>query len=52
MNNDDPAVLVARAERARREMGWTPTRTLEEIVSSAWDGRLRPAGLTLSPGRA
>jgi UDP-glucose 4-epimerase len=47
MTPDDPVVLVASAERARREMGWPPTRTLEEIVSSAWDGRLRPADLTL-----
>lgn len=33
----DPAVLVASAERLRRELGWEPKRSsLEEIISSAW----------------
>ncbi|NYI03967.1 UDP-glucose 4-epimerase GalE [Allostreptomyces psammosilenae] len=33
----DPAVLVASSERARRELGWTPTRTdLDRIVADAW----------------
>jgi UDP-glucose 4-epimerase len=34
----DPAVLVASAERARRRLGWRPTRTdLAEIIRDAWD---------------
>lgn len=33
----DPPVLVASAERARRELGWQPQFTsLEEIIESAW----------------
>jgi len=33
----DPPVLVAQADRARRELGWTPSRSrLEQIVGSAW----------------
>ncbi|MFC0332961.1 UDP-glucose 4-epimerase GalE [Paenibacillus sepulcri] len=33
----DPAVLVASSDRARRELGWNPTRNkLEDIIGSAW----------------
>ena len=32
---DSPA-LVANAEKAKALLGWTPSRTLEEIVYSAW----------------
>lgn len=32
----DPAVLVAGVERARQELGWEPSRGLDEIVSDAW----------------
>ncbi|PYC82714.1 UDP-glucose 4-epimerase GalE [Streptomyces tateyamensis] len=33
----DPAVLVASAERARRELGWEPKRPeLDAIVADAW----------------
>lgn len=33
----DPSVLVASSDRARRELGWTPSVTsLDEIVASAW----------------
>ena len=32
----DPAVLVADTTRAHDVLGWTPTRTLEEIIGSAW----------------
>ena len=32
---DSPA-LVADAKKARDVLGWTPTRSLEEIVASAW----------------
>ncbi|MCX6354514.1 MAG: UDP-glucose 4-epimerase GalE [Candidatus Aureabacteria bacterium] len=34
----DPAVLIAGAEKIRRELGWEPKRiTLEEIIGSAWE---------------
>jgi UDP-glucose 4-epimerase len=33
----DPAALVASAEKARRELGWRPTKpTLAEMVTDAW----------------
>lgn len=33
----DPATLIASSEKAKRELGWTPSRTdLETIVSDAW----------------
>ena len=32
----DPAVLVADIEKARRELGWTPRRGLEDILADAW----------------
>jgi UDP-glucose 4-epimerase len=32
----DPAVLVADNGRARRLLGWEPTRPLDDIVASAW----------------
>ncbi|XKK37084.1 UDP-glucose 4-epimerase GalE [Nocardiopsis sp. ARC36] len=32
----DPAVLVAANDRARRDLGWAPTRTLDETVADAW----------------
>ncbi|MBW5447925.1 UDP-glucose 4-epimerase GalE [Cohnella sp. CFH 77786] len=33
----DPAVLVASSERAKRELGWNPSRArLQEIIASAW----------------
>ncbi|GAA4720048.1 UDP-glucose 4-epimerase GalE [Brevibacillus fulvus] len=33
----DPAVLIASAEKARRELGWTPQYSdLETIIKSAW----------------
>lgn len=42
----DPAVLIASSERARRELGWTPSREkLEDIVSSSWEWhRAHPNG--------
>ncbi|WP_027408505.1 UDP-glucose 4-epimerase GalE [Anoxybacteroides tepidamans] len=34
----DPARLVASAEKAKRELGWTPTYTsIDDIVASAWE---------------
>ena len=44
----DPAVIVARAERAREVLGWRPKRdNLEEIVRQAldWERRLHNKGL-------
>lgn len=36
----DPAVLVASADRIKRELGWNPRHPgLEDIVRSAWDWR-------------
>lgn len=32
----DPARLVASNEKANKELGWKPTKSLEEIISSAW----------------
>ena len=32
----DPPVLVADGSRARKTLGWQPSRSLQEIVSSAW----------------
>ncbi|MET8702401.1 UDP-glucose 4-epimerase GalE [Kitasatospora sp. NPDC058032] len=41
----DPAVLVASAERAHRELGWTPRRpNLDDIVADAWKFTLEKNG--------
>jgi UDP-glucose 4-epimerase len=41
----DPPYLVASWERARRELGWQPTRDLEDMVASAWEWmRAHPQG--------
>ncbi len=32
----DPPVLVAQADRAANQLGWRPSRALDEIVESAW----------------
>jgi UDP-glucose 4-epimerase len=32
----DPAVLSASSARIRRELGWTPRRSLNDIITSAW----------------
>jgi UDP-glucose 4-epimerase len=32
----DPARLVAKSDRAQDELGWRPTRSLDDIVSTAW----------------
>jgi UDP-glucose 4-epimerase len=38
----DPAVLVAASERARKVLGWTPSRSsLDEMIGSAWAWRQR-----------
>lgn len=41
----DPKGLVADISRARRELGWEPRRSLQDIVASVWDWRrAHPAG--------
>lgn len=41
----DPAVLVAKVERAANVLGWNAERTeLDDIVSDAWAWKLRVAG--------
>lgn len=41
----DPAALVASSERAFKELGWIPGRSLDDIVRSAWNWHsLHPAG--------
>ena len=42
----DPPVLLASAERAHTQLGWTPSRgTIEEMIGSAWEWRrAHPAG--------
>jgi UDP-glucose 4-epimerase len=32
----DPPVLVATSERIKSELGWEPTKTLEEMIADAW----------------
>lgn len=32
----DPAQLIADARKARRELGWTPHYTLEQMIAHAW----------------
>jgi len=32
----DPAALVASGERAREALGWTPERSLEQMIADAW----------------
>jgi UDP-glucose 4-epimerase len=40
----DPAVLVASSEKAKRELGWEPTRpALARMVADAWDFQRRSA---------
>jgi UDP-glucose 4-epimerase len=42
----DPPILLASADRAHTELGWTPRRgTIEEMIGSAWEWRrANPAG--------
>jgi UDP-glucose 4-epimerase len=50
----DPAVLVASADRARRLLGWKPSRTdLARIIGDAWDfARAHADGSAGSAGSA
>ena len=32
----DPAILVANSEKAKKELGWEPEYSLEEIIDSDW----------------
>jgi UDP-glucose-4-epimerase GalE/galactose-1-phosphate uridylyltransferase (family 1) len=52
----DPAVLIADGELARAELGWQPTRTLNDMVADAWEfahsrSPLSPTRTVLSDGR-
>ena len=33
----DPAILIANYELAKKLLGWTPTYSLNQIISSAWE---------------
>jgi UDP-arabinose 4-epimerase len=47
----DPAVLVADASRARKDLGWTPRHTaIEDIVETAWTWHLRREDIRRSAG--
>jgi len=35
----DPAVLVADISRAKSELGWIPSRSLEQMVSDTWESQ-------------
>ena len=35
----DPAVLVADISRAKTELGWMPTRSLEQMVRDTWESQ-------------
>jgi len=37
----DPPQLIASHRKAAEEMGWRPRRGLEEMISSAWEWRLK-----------
>lgn len=47
----DPARLVASFERIHSEVGWTPKRTLEDVVRSAWQWRLNNPDGYPAPGK-
>ena len=32
----DPPILVASNEKAKKELGWIPEKTLDDMISSAW----------------
>jgi UDP-glucose 4-epimerase len=48
----DPAVLVASNQRARDELGWQPTRDLEQMVADAWAFSRRQAPASAGPAGA
>jgi UDP-glucose 4-epimerase len=33
----DPPALIASSERIRKELGWTPEKTLEQMLADAWE---------------
>lgn len=41
----DPPRIVASGELARRDLGWAPTGSVTEMVTSAWVARQRAAGV-------
>jgi UDP-glucose 4-epimerase len=34
----DPAVLLAAIDKAKDQLGWKPEASLNEIISSSWQG--------------
>lgn len=40
----DPAMLIASSTRIARELGWSPRRSLADIVTSAWQWMARHGG--------
>jgi UDP-glucose 4-epimerase len=41
----DPPALVASGERARRELGWAPERSLDTMIADAWEwSQTHPGG--------
>ena len=46
----DPAALVAKVDRISDVLGWSATRNLDDMVSSAWDGwvALHPEAASLA----
>jgi UDP-glucose 4-epimerase len=46
----DPPLLVADNTRARTVLGWTPTRTLHDIVESAWHWHAETEAKVFSDG--
>lgn len=37
----DPPILVASAEKIKRELGWKPSYSLEQMISTAWNWQRR-----------
>jgi UDP-glucose 4-epimerase len=41
----DPPTLIASSERIRKELGWKPEKTLEQMIADAWEWHQRyPSG--------
>jgi len=46
----DPSALVANSAKAARDLGWTPRRTLDEIVAGAWAWHAREEAKVFAQG--
>ena len=33
----DPSVLIASYKKAKKELGWSPRRSIHQIIKSAWE---------------